>query len=288
MANEFAVNQADLTSIADAIREKSGASDALVFPNGFVDAIANIETGGGGFDIGSIADGTISGEISSDTPTNVRTHAFSDCAQLTSVSFPNAARIYDSAFENCSSLVSANFPKVVTFGSYCFRGCSNLTSITASSEISSISTSAFQNCSSLTNVDNLFATKNSKLRSLGTYAFMGCSSLEKVTALWLRTLDKGAFQQCTNLHTIELDGYMQNQGTIASRAFYKCSSLTSVVIRFATTMWTLSNVDAFSGTPIESGTGYIYVQPTLLDSYKAATNWSTYANQIKSLSEYTG
>jgi hypothetical protein len=42
MANEFAVNQADLTSIANAIREKSGASGSLVFPDGFADAIAEI------------------------------------------------------------------------------------------------------------------------------------------------------------------------------------------------------------------------------------------------------
>lgn len=290
MAENKVVNitqlEADLTSIANTIREKSGASGSLVFPNGFVDAIASIETGGGGFDIGSIADGTISGEISSDTPTNVRTDAFSNCAQLTSVSFPNVTSISSSAFERCSSLVSANFPKAVKIGSYCFSGCSNLTSITASSEISSISSYAFQNCSSLTNVDNLFTSQ--KLTILGTYAFTGCSSLEKVTALWLRTLEQGAFRKCTNLHTIELNGYSQNQGTIASKAFYNCSSLTSVVIKFATTMWTLSNVDAFSGTPIASGTGYIYVQPTLLNSYKAATNWSTYANQIKSLSEYTG
>jgi hypothetical protein len=45
MANEFAVNQADLTSVADAIREKAGVSDTLVFPSGFVDAIANLSSG---------------------------------------------------------------------------------------------------------------------------------------------------------------------------------------------------------------------------------------------------
>lgn len=42
MANEYSVNQADLTSIANAIREKSGASGSLVFPDGFADAIAEI------------------------------------------------------------------------------------------------------------------------------------------------------------------------------------------------------------------------------------------------------
>lgn len=39
-----------LTSIADAIRAKTGGSNSLVFPDGFLQAIAAIETGGGGGD----------------------------------------------------------------------------------------------------------------------------------------------------------------------------------------------------------------------------------------------
>ena len=51
MADNKVVNttqlEADLTSIADGIRAKAESSDSLVFPSGFVDAIANIVTGGG-------------------------------------------------------------------------------------------------------------------------------------------------------------------------------------------------------------------------------------------------
>ena len=39
---------ADLTSVADAIRAKSGGSGQLAFPAGFVNEIESIETGGGG------------------------------------------------------------------------------------------------------------------------------------------------------------------------------------------------------------------------------------------------
>ena len=59
MANEYAVNQADLSAVADAIRQKGGTSDALAFPGGFADAIAAIQAGadgtGGGVEIGSNA-----------------------------------------------------------------------------------------------------------------------------------------------------------------------------------------------------------------------------------------
>lgn len=42
------VNDTSLASVADAIRSKSGTSDALVFPDGFVSAISAIQAGGGG------------------------------------------------------------------------------------------------------------------------------------------------------------------------------------------------------------------------------------------------
>lgn len=45
---EYLVKDTELTSIADAIRAKSGGSDSLAFPDGFSQAIAAIEAGGGG------------------------------------------------------------------------------------------------------------------------------------------------------------------------------------------------------------------------------------------------
>ena len=45
MANEYAVNQSDLTIVADAIRTKGETSAQLVFPDGFVTAIGDIKTG---------------------------------------------------------------------------------------------------------------------------------------------------------------------------------------------------------------------------------------------------
>ena len=49
------------------------------------------------------------------------------------------------------------------------------------------------------------------------------------------------------------------------------------------TVVTLGSEDAFYFTPIEDGTGYIYVPSNLVDSYKSANGWSTYANQIRAI-----
>lgn len=45
MANEYAVNQTDLSSVANAIRTKGGTSAQLAFPSGFVTAIEGIKSG---------------------------------------------------------------------------------------------------------------------------------------------------------------------------------------------------------------------------------------------------
>ena len=55
MANEYAVNASDMLSIANAIREKGGTTDKLVFPEGFIDAIHNISGGGVDIDLISVA-----------------------------------------------------------------------------------------------------------------------------------------------------------------------------------------------------------------------------------------
>lgn len=53
MANEYTVNAADLTAVADAIRAKTGTSEGLSFPDGFAAAIAGISTGA------QVASGTV-------------------------------------------------------------------------------------------------------------------------------------------------------------------------------------------------------------------------------------
>lgn len=81
---------ADLTSVANAIRTKGGTSAILAFPSGFVSAIANIPSGGGDYDIVS---GTVTPSSNSKTiPVDVDfepTHAilYADFENWTSTSW---------------------------------------------------------------------------------------------------------------------------------------------------------------------------------------------------------
>lgn len=48
---EYLTNNTDLTAVADAIRAKGGTTEQLVYPDGFVTAINNIQASSGGVDI---------------------------------------------------------------------------------------------------------------------------------------------------------------------------------------------------------------------------------------------
>ena len=91
----------------------------------------------------------------------------------------------------------------------------------------------------------------------------------------------GSFMGCSNLEKIDFDVLEE----MNNADFYQCSALTAVIIR-SPAVCAMSDSNAFKLTPIESGTGYIYVPAALVDSYKAATNWSVYADQIRAIEDY--
>ena len=71
---------------------------------------------------------------------------------------------------------------------------------------------------------------------------------------------------------------------LASYAFRNCYQLNKLILR-GDSVASLDNLNALENTPIADGTGYIYVPDSLVDSYKAATNWAVFADQIKSIGD---
>lgn len=72
--------------------------------------------------------------------------------------------------------------------------------------------------------------------------------------------------------------------SIQEYAFSVCSALSAVILA-GDQVATLASTNAFSSSGVSGGTGFIYVPDDLVTQYQAATNWSTYAAQIKGLSE---
>ena len=120
------------------------------------------------------------------------------------------------------------------------------------------------------------------MTSIGEYAFWECSALTTVDFPVLTNVKDNAFRNCSKLATADFPVATR----IGGYAFRDCSVLRTLILRSAT-MALLNGVSALAGTIIQSGSGHIYVPAALVDSYKAATNWSTFAAQFRSLEDYT-
>ena len=260
--------------------------------------------------IDSIIDKSISGSFNDNKITGIRAGAFAYCTNLESVCFPNVTRIGPAAFRGSglkaitpetfplvtstdyyygsyvfgeSALESVDWPSLTKIGDYLFfANCKSLKSVNLPNLTTFTGTRMFDGCTSLKDVNLPVITK--------CPGFAGCTSLETITLPCVTNVGGQQFNNCTSLRVIDLPSCT----SIGYHSVFKGSPLLDTLILRSTTMCTLSEYDNgrddffnFSGTGIANGTGYIYVPAALVDSYKVAENWSTYANQFRALEDYT-
>ena len=193
----------------------------------------------------------ISGVYTNSRVTTIGRAAFQRCVQLTGVILPNVTKIDDSAFRDCSTLKEVSLPKAVDIGVYAFQS-SGIEHLSLPSCVS-LSGGTFGDTKSLISLTLPLVTR------LNYYNTFYGSSIKKL-----------------DTSSVEIIG-----------DFAGASNLETLILR-STTICTLTSANGFSDTKIAAGTGYIYVPDNLVDSYKTATNWVTFANQIKPISELEG
>lgn len=240
----------DLTSVANAIRAKSGGSGQLAFPAGFVSEIGNIPTGGGGeWTTEGIAAGTEpSGDIVLSGNT-IAERAFAS-KPITSISAPNVTSIGIAAFA-FSGLKTAYFDNLETIGN-------------------GVGAYMFQNCSSLEKV--IFP----KLKTIGTgdkYLFYNAGTTSSYKAVIV-------MPAVTNLGTRTFDRCFVDKIDIGpgvtalsgSDVFYcntDTKTVNALILRYAGGVVTTANTDRIKGLRD------VYVPNALISSYQTASNWST-------------
>lgn len=180
--------------------------------------------------------------------TYICSNAFYYHTSLTSITIPNSVtHIGGSAFYYCMNLTSVTIPNSVIeigIGAFMFT---KLTSITIPGSMTKIQENAFSNCSKLANV-----TIPNSVTRIENSAFRSCDSLTSITIPDSVTYIGGSALQF---------------GSETNKATITFLSATPPTV-FSTTF----NTAKLNKIIVPAGCG---------DAYKAATNWSAYADYIE-------
>lgn len=159
-------------------------------------------------------------------------------------------------------------------GKYAFYGCTNLKSVVILDGVTVIGSNAFNGCSNLE-----YVKLPQSVITISSYAFGGCSKLQSVDLQNVTFFADNAFNSALLLKTLKVNVKTTFGGNALRNS--KIETLVLTNDKMSILQGTLG-----TNTPITDGTGYIYVPGALLDDYKTATNWVTYADQFRAIEDY--
>ena len=220
-------------------------------------------------------DGLISHSLDSfedDRIAYLRSSVFRGNDTLKSVTLPFCRETIAYSFYNCHQIENISLPSLSVLNQYDFCSCYKLKNLSIPPLNSLNGEYVFSHCYSLNTLDlsNVTRVYTNALRhsGFGKIILPSCTNL-------------GAIGENVRLSTLDLEQQMTFSGSMLSNV----CSLCHLILR-SESMCTLSGSSVFNNTPIANGIGWIYVPSDLVESYKTASNWSTYANQIVSIDEY--
>lgn len=238
----------NLTELANLLRERTGETSKLDFPDDFLEQVEKTTT----LDEFASA-GSLSGPIYLNSATQIAAYTFANMP-ITEIHAPNVTRFYTNLtssitgkgiFYNCNQLTIVDLPNLTSVGAGGYQ---------------------FANCTALTNIH---LPKSNQ----GWYMFLNCTNLKTAILNGNGSTNTYGFSGCTSLLAVEYTG---NLTKIGNYEFNGATKMNTLVIR-NTTMPTLANINAFTNTPFASGKtgGILYVPNNLIETYTNATNWST-------------
>ena len=222
--------------------------------------------------------------VEDDTLTSIRNMGLAYMTALTSVRFPELQTINQYAFYDDYNLVMNGwpFPKAKTIGNYAFRYCYGLTGdVELPDTVTSIGQYSFANCDGMDTF-----TARGAISTLGTYTFNGASghvmalrechlpNLGTGIALNLNWGSATSENACQSMEVCDIG----KAKSIAANTFANCYKLQTLIMRRTGSITTCANVSAFLNTPLRGRNGLtakIYVPQARIDTYKAASVWST-------------
>ena len=148
----------------------------------------------------------------------------------------------------------------------------------------------------------VFKSSNLTSPMPSTYRMFFNTLLNQIYLYNLPYLGYEAFEYSGGLELVYTDK-LYTLGENSGEHFNYCTHLKALILAGDETVCTLSNTNAFNYCPIKGWTpessgynnakytrnnGYIYVPRALIEDYKVAPNWSTFANKFRAIEDYGG
>lgn len=257
----------------------------------------------------------IGGAFEDDVITGIKHGAFAEARNLDKVSLPAVKEVHAYAFQDAAiGEIDLPWEELESIGFGAFMGASGYPQNLVLSKVTALSNGVFAGTSAARNTNlrtislplwtgssfsdgNGFSNGNTgifaycsamtsfytpELQSVPYQMLYYCAALEEVVLPKVSSVNAGAFNYCTNLKKIDLGGAI----TRFSSAFMSnASNVTVLILRGVTSVPTISST-TFNSTAVKSGTCYVYVPSSLVDTFKVASYWSTYAAQIRAIEDY--
>lgn len=300
-----------LTDVANSIRTKTGRTEPIS-PASFGTEIQNLPSGEVDEELMasymSCADGSQGANCTKlpDNITVIGDSAFAGKTKLALTTLPNTiTSIGREAFKGCTDLALTDLPEglqTIDYGA--FYECSNLALTRIPDSVTSIGNSAFYYCTKLALTElpkavstevpvYCFACCTSMLldrlpdgiQKINNYAFFHSFCIKDATfPASLQYVAYEGLRGCSYNRRFTFLGDCQTL-ELSDSALTHNSGLEDVVFPEATAVPKCGR-NILGGTRLGNlGIGHIYVPDALVDSFKAASGWSTYANYILPLSE---
>lgn len=220
--------------------------------------------------------------------TSIGVHAFYNCSNLNkTIDLSSVDTIEQGAFYGCGNVIISNFPRISNYAGNTFAYIKNST-IMIPKEVTSIEGNCFWQCESL---QTLSFEQDSLLTSIGSTAFMKCYYLQSIVLPeGVTTIGQQAFDACHRAFTVDIPSTVTNIGLgafVDVGCVNNYSNITKVIFRGSNPpTCTSTNNQLFGrGNSSHTSTLYIYVPDASVDTYKAHTAFSWYADRIFGISQ---
>ena len=231
------------------------------------------------------------------------TYGFIQCGQLRTITVPTSVTsVGASTFESCGSLKAFVVPKGCTIsefssfyanyslrmisipngvkkiGGYLLRNSNSLPHITFPNSVTEILEFVMANCQS---IDEIIIPD--AVTRLDRYTFDSCLTAQKlVIGNGITTIQTNFAFNCYSLIRIDFPAGITS---IGESAFGNCQGVLWYNFTYCDAVPTLANTNAFTNI---NANCEIQVPAGLVDSWKAATNWATYADHIVGIAQGGG